>query len=58
MLCEIILELVCKSVALAVTVWAAHFLTSQYLEALIDFTRMYITVVDLLYAEGRLPTRL
>jgi len=58
MLCEIFLELVCKSVALAVTVWAAHFLTSQYLEALIDFTRMYITIVDLLYAEGRLPTRL
>ena len=58
MLVEVFLEFLYKALALAVTVWAAHYLSTGYLEALIEFTRAYITVIDLLYAEGRLPTRI
>lgn len=57
MLYEILLELLYKSFALAVTTWIASYLSSEYLEALIEFTRAYITVIDLLYSEERLPTR-
>lgn len=58
MLYEIFLELIHKSLALAVTIWVADYLSSEYLEALIEFTRAYITVIDLLYSEERLPARI
>ena len=58
MLCEVLVEFLYKSVALAATVWVANYLSTEYLEALIEFTRAYITVIDLLHAEGRLPTRI
>ena len=58
MLCALLVELAYKSLALAVTVWVAHYLTSEYLDALIEFTRIYIQVVDLLYSEERLPFRI
>ena len=58
MLCALLLELAYKSLALAVTVWVAHYLTSDYLDALIEFTRAYITIIDLLYSEERLPLRI
>lgn len=57
MLLSLLLELAYKSLALAVTIWVADYLSSTYLEALVEFARVYITVVDLLYAEGRLPAR-
>lgn len=58
MLLSLLLELAYKSLALAVTVWVAHYLTTSYLEALVEFTRVYITVVDILYEEGRVPFRI
>ena len=58
MLSELLLEIAYKSLALVVTVWAAHYLTSIYLEALVEFTSAYITIIDLLYSEERLPLRL
>jgi len=57
MLADVLLELAYKSLALAATVWVASSLSSEYLEALIEFTRIYINVIDLLHAEGRLPLR-
>ncbi len=58
MLLALLVELVYKSAALAVTVWAFHYLTSVYTEALVEFTRTYITIIDLLYSEERLPLRI
>lgn len=58
MLPELLLELAYKSLALAVTVWVAHYLTSEYTEAVIEFIRASITIIDLLYSEERLPLRL
>lgn len=58
MLYEVFLEFLYKAASLALTIWAANYLSTEYLEALIEFTRAYITVIDLLYAEGRLPTRI
>ena len=55
MLADLLPELLYKSLALAVTVWVAHYLTNTYIEALTEFTRAYITIVDLLYSEERLP---
>lgn len=57
MLLALLLELLFKFVALAVTVWAAHYLTTTYIEALLEFARAYLTVLDLLYAQERLPLR-
>ena len=58
MLGELLEELFYKSLALAATVWLAHYLTTEYVEALIDVSRAYITVIDLLYSEERLPLRI
>lgn len=57
MLADVLLELAYKSLALAATVWVASSLSSAYLEALVEFTRVYINVIEVLYAEGRLPLR-
>ena len=57
MLYEVLLELLYKVVALAVTVWAAHYLTTAYLEALLEFAHAYLTVLDLVYVQERLPLR-
>lgn len=57
MLLQLLVELAYKSIALAATVWVAHFLSSEYLKALVEFTRLYITVIDLVYAE-RLQARI
>lgn len=57
MLGTVLLELLYKALALAVTVWAAHYLTSSYLHAILDFTRAYLAVLELVYAEERLPLR-
>ncbi|KAK5171843.1 uncharacterized protein LTR77_003479 [Saxophila tyrrhenica] len=57
MLYALLFELAYKSLALVVTVWVAQFLTSQYLEALVEFTRIYINVIDLLYADRQAPLR-
>ena len=51
----LLLELAYKLFALAVTVWVAQYLGIQYIEALVEGTRTYIAVVDLLYGEERLP---
>ena len=56
MLAEVLLELLYKSLALAVTVWATHYLTTTYVQAVIEFTRAYLAVLDFLYSHGRLPT--
>ena len=58
MLSDLFVEIAYKGFALMVTVWAAHYLTSIYLEALVEFTSAYITIIDLLYSEERLPLRL
>jgi hypothetical protein len=58
MLSALVVELVYKSAALAATIWAFNYLTSIYAEALVEFTRTYITIVDLLYSEERLPLRI
>ena len=58
MLAALLVELLYKTLALTITIWIAQYLTSEYVEALIEFTRAYIQVVDLLYAEGRLPVRI
>jgi hypothetical protein len=57
MLYALLLELLYKSLALAVTSYVACYLSSEYLEAWIEFTRAYITVLDLLHSEERLPLR-
>lgn len=57
MLHVLLLELLYKALALAVTVWAAHHLASIYLEALVDFSRAYLTLLELLYADERSPLR-
>lgn len=57
MLDALLLELLFKSIALAVTVWAAHHLTTAYLEALLEFARVYLSVLELVHAEERLPLR-
>lgn len=57
MLYEILLELLYKALALAVTVWAAHYLTTTYVDAVLEFGRAYLTVLELVYAEERLPLR-
>ena len=58
MLLALLIEILYKCLALSVTITIANYLCSEYVEALIEFTRAYITVVDLLYAEGRLPARI
>ena len=58
MLVAFFIELLYKCLALSITVTIANYICSEYVEALIEFTRAYITVVDLLYAEGRLPARI
>jgi len=58
MLHDILLELLYKVLALAVIVWTAHYLTPTHIEAVLDFTRAYLTVLELLYAEERLPLKI
>ena len=58
MLAVLLVELFYKCLALAATVWVAHYLTTDYIDALIDFSRTYITIIDLLYSEERLPLRI
>jgi hypothetical protein len=58
MLYALLFALAYKSLALFLTVEVAHYISTAYVEALIEFTRAYITVVDLLYSEERLPLRL
>lgn len=57
MLYALLLELASKTLALFLTVSVAHYLSGEYVEALIEFTRAYITIIDLLYSENRLPLR-
>lgn len=57
MLLALAVEFAYKSAALAVTIWAFNSLISIYTEALVEFTRTYITIIDLLYTEERLPLR-
>ena len=54
----VVFELAYKSFALAVTFWVADYLSSSYVEALIEFTRAYITVIDLLYSQEQRPVRI
>lgn len=57
MLVDLLVEVTYKCAALLATVWVAQHLTSVYTEALLEFTRAYITIIDLLYSEDRLPLR-
>lgn len=57
MLDALLLELLYKTFALAVTVWAAQYLTTNFIEGVVEFTAVYITVLDLLYRNERLPMR-
>lgn len=57
MLLQVLLELLYRALVLGVTFWAAHYLTTTYIEALLEFTRAYLTVLDLVYAQERLPLR-
>jgi hypothetical protein len=57
MLVALFTELGHRIFTLLLTVWAAHFLTTSYVEALIEIARAYLTVVDLLYAREGLRLR-
>ena len=57
MLCAVFAEVLFKTIGLLLTVYVAESLTTEYIEALIDATRAYITVIDLLYSQERLPLR-
>ena len=57
MLAALLVELLYKGLELAVTIWAAHYLTTKYLEALLEFGRAYLTVLELVYEQERLPLR-
>ena len=54
----VLVEISYKVVALAVTVSIAHYLTTEYITALIEATKAYLAVIDLIYARDRLPLRL
>ena len=53
----VLVEISYKVVALAVTVSIAHYLTTEYITALIEATKAYLAVIDLIYARDRLPLR-
>ena len=57
MLAGLLVEITYKCAALLATVWVAEHLTSVYTEAVLEFTRAYITIIDLLYSEDRRPLR-
>lgn len=57
MLAAVLLELLFKVCALAVTVWAAHYLTTTYIQAVLEFGRAYLAVLEIVYAQERLPLR-
>ena len=49
-LLDLLLELTYKILALQVVIWAARYLTREYLEAVLEFTRAYLTIVELIYS--------
>ena len=53
----LVFELSYKALTLAVTVSIAHYLTTEYITALIEATKAYLAVLDLIYARDRLPLR-
>ena len=52
-----VVEVSYKVIALAITISIAHYLTTEYITALIEATKAYLAVIDLLYARDRLPLR-
>lgn len=57
MLSALFAELLCKTLALLFVVYTFHTISTEYLEAVVEATRAYITVVDILYTRERLPLR-
>ena len=55
MLAAVVAEVVYKSLALLVTVWIAEYVSHEYLQALVEFTRAYITVLELIHTERQRP---
>jgi hypothetical protein len=58
MLPVLLIHLGYRIIALEATVNAVHFLTTSYVEALIEIARAYLTIIYLLYSRDRLPLRL
>lgn len=58
MLALILSELVFKSSALLFTRWAAIFLAEDYLHTLRQAARDYLSIIELLYTQERLPLRI
>lgn len=57
MLILILSELALKSSALLFTRWAALFLAHDYLDTLRQAARDYLSIIELLYNQERLPLR-
>ena len=57
MLYALLLELLIKITALLLVVRAAHYLTTTYVDALVEVTATYIQIIDLLRENGRAPAR-
>lgn len=50
-----LLQLAYNCLAVLVTAEVAYYLSTEYIKALIEGTRAYLTIVELLYGHERLP---
>lgn len=48
----LLVELATKTLALALTVRAVEFLTTVYLQGLLEFAQVYIALLDLVHERG------
>jgi hypothetical protein len=53
LLAALVVEFIFRALALLVTVEVAHTLTSNYVDALKEATRAYLTIIELLYTQNR-----
>lgn len=58
MLLAVLLELFCKVVLLLLTIQVSYTLTTEYINAVVEAGRAYLTIYELLYSQERLPLRI